>query len=178
MNYSGPFILLSIAVLVATFLVLVATVFVRLIRKLVTGRPVWTHPRDWLLYLLIAPLMIGAFEGAYFYTASKGVDEHAIVKWMNILLSAVFVFGFTVKKFWDFRKEWRFWAGLSVLAVVHFALLSRLRWEQAGYFWLIVVVGIPELTLIFFLLQLTFKPKQMKNSEEIADNMERFRKSD
>jgi hypothetical protein len=174
MHSSGPFILILEAVLAAVFLLLVAAVLVLLVRKLVTGRPVWKQPRDWLLYLLIAPVMIAAFSGIYFYAASKGFDEHTIVKWMNILLSGVFVFGSTVKKFWDFRREWTFWAGLSVIAVSHFALLSRLGWEQASYFWLIVVVGIPELVLVFFLLGLMFNPKQRRTAEQMADIIERF----
>ena len=174
MNNFGPFTLVLIAVVVATFLVLVPTVLVLLGRKLVTGRPAGTHGRDWLLSLLIAPLMIAAFAGYYFYAASKGINEHTIVKWMNILIAAVFVFGYAVKKFWDFRRKWTFWAGLGVLIAGHFALLSRLRWEQASYFWLVVVVGVPELALVFFLLGLTFKPKQRRTAEEIADIIERF----
>jgi hypothetical protein len=118
--------------------------------------------------------MIAAFAGSYFYAASKGIEEHIIVKWMNILLAAVFVFGYAVKKFWDFRRKWTFWAGLGVLIVGHFALLSRLRWEQASYFWLIVVVGLPELALVFFLLGLAFKRRQPRTAEEIAAIIERF----
>jgi hypothetical protein len=174
MNDIGPFALVVIAVVVAVFLVLVPTVVVLLGRKLVTGRPTGTHGRDWLLSLLIAPLMIAAFAGFYFYAASQGIEEHTIVKWMNILLAAVFVFGYAVKKFWNFRRKWTFWAGLGVLIVGHFALLSRLRWERASYFWLIVVVGLPELILVFFLLGLMFKRKQPRTAEEIAAIIERF----
>ncbi len=174
MNDIGPFTLLLIAVVVAAFLVLVPSALVLLVRKFVTGRSVGTHGRDWLLSLLIAPLMIAAFAGSYFYAASKGIEEHAIVKWMNIFLAAVFVFGYALKKFWDFRRKWTFWAGLGVLIVGHFALLSRLRWEQASYFRLIVVVGLPELVLVFFLLGLTFKRKQPRTAEEIAAIIERF----
>jgi hypothetical protein len=45
-----------------------------------------------------------------------------------------------------------------MLTVGHFALLSRLHWQQAGYFWLPVVVGIPELALVIFVLGLAFDP--------------------
>jgi hypothetical protein len=159
------FTLLLVAVVLATFLVLVPTGLLLLGRKLVTGRAAGPHGRDWLLSLLIAPLMIVAFAGSYFYAASRGIQEHIIVKWMNILLAAIFVFGYAVKKFWDFRSKWTFWAGLGLLSVGHFALLSRLRWEQASYFWLIVVVGLPELVLVFFLLGLTFKRKQPRTAE-------------
>ena len=174
MHYFGAFTLLLIAVVVAAFLVLVPTVLVLLGRKLVTGRPAGTQGRGWLLSLLIAPLMIAAFAGSYFYAASKGIEEHTIVKWMNILLAAVFVSGYALKKFWAFRRKWTFWAGLGVLIVGHFALLSRLRWEQASYFWLIVVVGLPELALVFFLLGLAFKRRQPRTAEEIAAIIERF----
>jgi len=105
MNYFGSFTLLLIAVLVAVFLVLVPAVLVLLGRKLATGRPVWTRGSDWLLYLLIAPLMIAAFEGSYFYAASKGIDEHTIVKWMNIILTAAAVFGFAVKNSCDCDRD-------------------------------------------------------------------------
>jgi len=155
MNSSGPFFLLLIAVLVATFIVLMATVVVLLGRKLITGRPVGTST---LLYYLIAPLMIITLGGFYFYAESKGVNEHTIVKLMNILVAAVFVFGFAVRRFWSLHKKWTFWMALSVLIVGHFALLSRLRWEQASYFWLVLVVGIPEMAFVFFLLGLMFDP--------------------
>ena len=173
-NDFGPFTLLLTAVLVAAFLVLVPTVLVLLVRKLVTGRPTGTHGRDWLLSLLIAPFMIAVFAGSYFYAESKGIGEHTIVKWMNILIAAVLVFGYAVRKFWDVRKKWTFWAALGVLIVGHIAILSRLRWEQASYFWLVVVVGVPELALVFFLLGLTFKPKQRRTAKQIADIIERF----
>jgi hypothetical protein len=67
--------------------------------------------------------MIAAFAGSYFYAASKGIEEHTIVKWMSILLAAVFVFGYAVKKFWDFRRKWTFWAGLgvSLLVTLHYS---------------------------------------------------------
>jgi hypothetical protein len=174
MNDFGPFTLLLTALVVAAFLVLVPTVLVLLGRKLVTGRPTGTQGRDWLLSLLIAPLMIAVFAGSYFYAESKGIGEHTIVKWMNILIAAVFVFGYAVKKFWDVRRKWTFWAALGVLIVGHIAILSRLRWEQASYFWLVVVVGVPELALVFFLLGLMFNPKQRRTAEEIADLIERF----
>jgi hypothetical protein len=171
MNSLGPFILLLIAVLVATFIVLIAALVFLLGRKLVTGRPAGTSR---LLYLLIAPVMIIALEGFYFYAASKGIAEHTVIKWMNILIASVFVFGLAVRKFWVLHKKWTFWAALGVLIVGHFALLSRLRWQQAGYFWLIVVIGIPELALVFFLLGLVFKPKEPRTANEVADIIERF----
>ena len=174
MNSSGPFVLLVIAVVVAAFVVLVPTVLVLLVRKLLTGRSAGKRGRDWLLSLLIAPFMIAALAGLYFCAASRGIDEHTVIKWMNILFAAVFVFGNAVRKFWCVRNKWIFWAVLSVLSVGHFALLSRLRWEEANYFWLIVVVGLPELAFVFFLLSLVFKPKQPRTANEIADIIERF----
>jgi len=93
---------------------------------------------------------------------------------MKILSTAVFVFGYAVKKFWNVRRKWTFWATLGVLIVGHTAILSLLRWEQASYFWFVVVVGVPELALVLFLLGLTFKPKQRRTAEQIADIIERF----
>ena len=124
--------------------------------RMVTGRSSQTSTKDWLLYFLIAPLMIGAYIGSYFYAQSKGFDEYTIVKWMNIIIAAAFVFGFAAKKFWHFRKRWTLWAELGVLIVAHFGLLSRLHWRQASYFWLIVVIGTPELALVLCLLGLMF----------------------
>ena len=166
MNDVGPFTLLLIAVVVAAFLVLVPTVLVLLGRKLVTGRPVRTRGKDWLLYLLIAPLLITAFEGSYFYAASRGIDEYTIVKWMNIILTAVFVFGFAVKTFWRFRKRRAFWVELGVLLVAHFVILQRLQWQKANYFRMMIVIGIPEMFVVFFLLSLMFDPKVGPPSED------------
>jgi len=166
MNDIGPFTLLLTAVLVAAFLVLVPTVLVLLGRKLVTGRPAGRRWRDWLLSLLIAPLMIVAFVGSYFYAGSKGIEEHTIVKWMNIILTAAFVFGSAVKEFWPFRKRRTFWVALGVFLVVHFVALQRLHWQTAGYFWLIIVIGIPELFAVFILLSLMFAPSAGPPSED------------
>jgi len=119
-----------------------------------------------LLSLLIAPLLIAAFAGSYFYAASKGIDEHTVVKWMNIILTAAFVFGFAVKNFWRFRKRQPFWVELGVLFVAHFVILQRLQWQTASYFWVIIVIGIPEMFVVFFLISLTFNPKAGPPSED------------
>ena len=166
MNSLGPFGLLVIAVVVAALFVLVGAIPILLGRNLITGRPAWTHVKEWLLYPLIATLMIAAFEGSFFYAASKGIDEHTTVKWMNIILTAVFVFGFAVKKFWRFRKRRAFWAELGVLLVAHFVILQRLQWQKANYFWLMIVFGIPEMFVVFFLISLMFDPKVGPPSED------------
>ncbi len=163
---SGAFNLLLMAVVVAAFLVLVPTVLVLLGRKLVTRRPLGRHARGWLLSLLIAPLVISAFVGSYIYAASKGIDEHTIVKWINIILTAAFVFGYAIKEFWRFRKRWTFWLELGLLVVVHFIVLQRLHWETASYFWLMLVIGIPELAAVFFLMFLMFDPNAGPPSED------------
>jgi hypothetical protein len=129
MDDLGPILLLVIAVVVAAFFVLIGILLILLGRNLITGRPAWTHAGKWLVYPLIATLMIVAFGASYFYAASKGINDHAIIKWANILFAAAFVFGNAVKKFWHFRKRWTFWAELGVLVVGHFALLSRLHWQ-------------------------------------------------
>src|SRR5215475_1469997 len=134
MNNLGPFGLLVIAVVVAALFVLLGAIPILFARNLVTGRPSWTHMKEWLLYPLIATLMIAAFEGSFFYAASKGIEDHTIVKWMNIILTAVCVFGFAVKVFWRFRKRRAFWVVLGVLFIAHFVILQRLEWRQAKYF--------------------------------------------
>src|SRR6266850_1143542 len=56
------------------------------IRKMVTGHSSETTTKDWLLYFLIAPLMIAAFLGSFFYADSKGIEEIlAIPSQMDIL---------------------------------------------------------------------------------------------
>jgi len=166
MNEFGAFTFLLMAVAVAVFLILVPTLLVLVVRKLVTRRPLGRHGRDWLLSLLIAPLVISAFAGSYIYAESKGIDEHTIVKWMNIILTAAFVFGFAVKNFWRFRKRQPFWVELGVLFVAHFVILQRLQWQTASYFWVIIVIGIPEMFVVFFLISLTFNPKAGPPSED------------
>jgi hypothetical protein len=156
MNNLGPFGLLAIAVGVAALLVLIGAIPVLIARNLITRRPTGTHVKEWLLYVLSAALMIIALADFYFYAENKGIAEYTAIKWLNIFITAVFVFGNAAKRFWRFRNRWTFWAELSVLVVAHFALLSRFRWEQGGYFWLMVVIGIPELAVVFFLLGLMF----------------------
>jgi hypothetical protein len=146
-------------------LVLMVAFLVYFIRKMVTGSSSETKTKDWLLYFLIAPLMIAALLGFFFYADSKGVNEADTVKWMNIFITAAFVFGYTVKKFWHYRQRWTFWAELSVLVTVHFFVLQRLHWEKASYFWLILVIGIPEMATVFFLMGLMFQPKVNLPSE-------------
>ena len=158
MNNLGPFGFLAIAVGVAALFVLVGAIPVLVVRNLITRRPAATHLTEWLLYVLGAALLIIAFVSLYLYAKHKGIDEYTTVKWMNILITAAMVFGSAAKKFWRLRTKWTLWMAFCVLTVGHFALLSRLHWQQAGYFWLPVVVGIPELALVIFVLGLAFDP--------------------
>jgi hypothetical protein len=174
MNNSGAFVLLAAALLVSTLLVLLGAVPVLLVRNLIHKRRAWAGVGAWLLYPLTATFIIAGAVGAYLYAEINRIDEYTTVKWMNISITAAFVFGYAMRQFWASRTKWAFWAGLGILIVGHFALLSRLRWEQASYFGLIVVVGLPELALVFFLLGLTFKRKQPRTAEEIAGIIERF----
>src|SRR5258708_14022022 len=122
------------------------------IQKMVTGHSCETTPKDWLLYFLIAPLMIAAFLGSFFYADSKGIDEEVTVKWMNIFITAVFVFGYPAKKFWQYHRRWTFWVELSLLVVAHFIALQKLRWQKASYFLLLGVVSLPQLAPASFLM--------------------------
>jgi hypothetical protein len=174
MNDFGPFGLLASGVAVAALLFLAATVPVLLGRNLITRRPIATNVSAWLLYVLAGALLVLVPASFYFYAKHKGVGEYTTIKWVNIAFAAVFVFGNALRKFWHFRKRWAFWAELSVLIVAHFFLLSRLRWAQASYFWIILVIGLPELAVVFFLLRLGFNPKQPRTANEVADIIERF----
>ena len=96
---------------------------------------------------------------AYFFLRSeRPIPDLAFLKWINIALTAVLVFGYAARKYWKFRARWALWAELFVLLVAHFAVLSRLPWGDGGYAWLIVVVGLPEMILVFVILDLLYKP--------------------
>ncbi len=86
---------------------------------------------------------------------------------MNIFATALFVFGCTVKRYWQHRKRWTLWAEVCVLLFAHFAILQRLQWQKASYFWLLLVVGIPEMFVVFLLLDLMFDSKAGAPSESL-----------
>ena len=174
MNNLGPFELLAIAVGVAALVVLIGATPVLIVRNLITRRPAATHLREWFHYVLSGAFIATVFVGSYLYAKHKGISEYTFVKWLNISATAFLVFGTAVKRFWDLRGKWPFWTGLGVLIVGHFALLSRLRWGQTRYFWLLVIVGLPEIAIVFFLLGLTFKRREPRTAEEIAAIIERF----
>jgi glucan phosphoethanolaminetransferase (alkaline phosphatase superfamily) len=69
--------------------------------------------KRWSLNIFAALLVIGVFGACFFYAMSKGIGDELFVKWMNIILTAAFVFGYSVKKFWRFRKRWAFWVELA-----------------------------------------------------------------
>jgi hypothetical protein len=146
-------------------LALMVGLLVYFIWRMVTGRSSQTSTKDWLLYFLLAPLMIAAFFGGSYYVDKKGIPDEILFKWVNIFITAVFVFGSSVKHFWPHRKRWTFWAELSALILVHFIVLQRLQWQKENYWWLAVVVGIPELFFVFFLLGLMFGRKARPTSE-------------
>ena len=103
-----------------------------------SGKAVWTWP----------PVV----------AADAGLMNSVYVHMDFKLITAAMAFGSAAKKFWRLRT-WTLWMAFCVLTVGHFALLSRLHWQQAGYFWLPVVVGIPEgLALVIFVLGLAFDP--------------------
>lgn len=158
MNDPGPFGLLAIAVGVAAVFVLVGAIPVLLARNLITRRPATTHLREWPLYVFSAALMIFVFVGCYLYAKHTGMAGYTVLKWLNILITAALVFGYTMKRFWPLRKKPRFWAVLGTLFLSHVLVLSRLHWQGPGYFWLPLIVGTPELALVIFLLGLTLDP--------------------
>jgi hypothetical protein len=124
--------------------------------------------KRWLLTIFVALLMIGVFGACFFYATSRGIGDDLLVKWMNIIVTAAFVFGFAVKQFWRFRKRRTFWLALGVLLIAHFVVLQRLHWQMGGYFWLTIVMGIPEMFVVFTLIGLTFNPKASPPPEDSA----------
>ena len=156
MKTMGIFELLAVGLLVSAFLFSLCVVPVLVITNLIFKLPAWSKVGTFLSYPLLAIVVIAVGVGPYLYADSKGIEEYTVVKWMNIFITAVFVFGSSVRKFWSFRKRWTLWAELCVFLVGHFAFLSRLHWQKGGYFWLLIVVGIPEIALVFFLLGLRF----------------------
>lgn len=117
----------------------------------------WITVKRWLSTLALALLIISAFTGLFLYASYKRVPDEVPVKWMNILIAAAFVFGSAIKAFWQCRGRWAFWTELCVLAVAHCLILQRLHWQIGGYFWLPVIVGIPEIFVVFALLGLTLR---------------------
>ena len=105
----------------------------------------------------LALLIIGVLMVFFFYAEYKQVPDELAVKWMNIFLMAALIFGFAIKGFWQCRQRWAFWAELCALIAAHFLILQRLHWEEASYFWLSVVIGIPELFVVISLLSLTLR---------------------
>lgn len=146
-------------------LVMIVAFLAYFVCKMVAGRSSQTSTKDWLLYFLIAPLMIAAFLAYFFYADNKGIDETTAVKWMNIFVTAVFVFGFSLKKFWRHRNKWTFWVESTVLVLAHFVVLQRLHWQKPSYFWLLIVIGLPEMFVVLLLLSLMFEPNASLSTE-------------
>jgi hypothetical protein len=161
----GDFLFLGLAVVIAAVFALILIFLGLAIRNLVTRRPFWTGMRQWLAYPLIGILIILPLEGFYFFSARRGVNEHEAAKWSNIVIAAVFVFGYAIRGHWSSRKRWAFWVVLSVLAAIHFIVLSRFPWQQTRTFFLTFVVGLPELALVGFLLGLVC-PRTPLESEQ------------
>jgi len=117
----------------------------------------WATAKRWLLNVALALLIIGVFMASFFYANRKGVPDELFVKWMNVLLTAAIAFGTVIKAFWQCRQRAAFWAELCVLMAAHFLILQRLRWTSGGYFWLPIVVGLPEIFVVFMLLSITLR---------------------
>ena len=58
----------------------------------------WATAKRWLVYIPTALLLIGVSSGFYVYADYRGILDLLAVKWMNIVTTALFVFGVTVKK--------------------------------------------------------------------------------
>lgn len=125
----------------------------------------WATAKRWILNVALALLIIGVFMGSFFYANHKAVPDEVFVKWMNILLTAAIAFGTVIKAFWQCRYRAAFWVELCALLAAHFVILQRLRWTVGGYFWLPIVVGLPEIFVIFMLLGITLRvtPTPLKN---------------
>jgi hypothetical protein len=117
----------------------------------------WATAKRWLFNVALALLIIGVFMCSFFYADYRGVPHEQVVKWMNILLTAAVAFGTVIKAFWQCPRRTAFWAELCVLMVAHFLILQRLRWTTGGYFWLPIVVGLPEIFVVFVLLSVTLR---------------------
>jgi hypothetical protein len=127
------------------------------------------RPKRWLFYMPVALLLLAIFAGSFIYADYRGISEQTTIKWMNILITGLFVFGFAIKKFWHHHKNWRFWAELSLLVIAHFIVLQPLHWQTPSYFWLLIVVGFPEMIAVFALLNVTFALKQVGTARQIVD---------
>jgi cytochrome bd-type quinol oxidase subunit 2 len=117
----------------------------------------WATAKRWLLNVALALLVISVFMGLFFYANYKGAPEELFVKWMEIFLTAAIAFGTVIKAFWQCRQRPAFWAELCFFIAAHFLVLERLRWTTGGYFWLPIVIGLPEILVLFILLSLTLR---------------------
>lgn len=115
----------------------------------------WATAKRWLLNVALALLIIAVFTTSFFYANRNGVSDELFVKWMNILLTATLAFGTAIKAFWQCRHRAAFWAELCVLMAAHLLILQRLSWTTGGYFWLPIVVGLPEIFVVVMLLSIT-----------------------
>jgi hypothetical protein len=96
-----PTLIISLALLVIFWIYLA--------RRGVTARYSRISTKGWLLYLfLVVPLMIAGSLGVFSYADSRGNPDKIIFKWIHIILLAVLVFGFAVKRFWQHRKSWTY----------------------------------------------------------------------
>src|SRR5579862_2062362 len=125
----------------------------------------WTTAKRWMLNIAFALLVIGVFMGSFFYANSREISDLLVVKWMSILLTAAVAFGTVIRAFWQCRRRAAFWAELCLLLAIHFLILQRLRWTSGGYFWLPMVVGLPEIFVVFILLSVTLRvtPTPLQN---------------
>jgi len=128
----------------------------------------WATAKRWLLYIPLALLIIGIFMGFFFYADYKRVSDELTVKRMTIFLTAAFVFGYSIKEFWQCRQRWTFWAELSAFFAAHFLILQRLHWEKDSYFWLPVVIGIPEMFVVFSVLGLTLRFRPTRSDKSLS----------
>jgi len=104
--------------------------------------------------------------GFFFYADHLGVSDDITVKWFNAVVTAIFVCGLTVKKFWQYRRAWKLWTGLSGLVVAHFIFVQTLGWQKPNYFWMLVVIGLPEMFIAAILLTVLLKVNPAFLSED------------
>jgi hypothetical protein len=128
----------------------------------------WATAKRWSFYVPLALLIIGAFVGFFLYADYERISDELTVKRMNIVLTAAFVFGYSLKEFWPCRQWLAFWAELSAFIAAHFLILQRLHWEKDSYFWLPLVIGIPELFVVFYVLILTLRFRPTRPDKSIS----------
>jgi hypothetical protein len=79
--------------------------------------------RDYLLYLVIALTIVAIIIGLAIQDTDKGIHRKFKNDWVVGIGSACIIFGYAVRAYWRFRKNWRMWAAMAALLAAFVGLV-------------------------------------------------------